>query len=210
MTGGTIAGILLSDLIRGQQNSWSEVYNPNRLLPLSKSTLTSIGEEVAHTVHVSSHEPLLLQVILLCLLEPNLLNYSHIDECNATTRATRTSCPELAPTVWTLKICFQIVVQSFKRGCTRLLCTRTALGTFINTLVTNELQIGHPSRIFFHFCILAKTSLTYTAAVCPHMKCVVKWNPVDGTFDCPCHGSSFDKYGRLISGPAKADLKPLS
>ena len=34
-------------------------------------------------------------------------------------------------------------------------------------------------------------------------------NPNDETFDCPCHGSDFDKYGRLINGPAKADLSPL-
>lgn len=44
--------------------------------------------------------------------------------------------------------------------------------------------------------------------VCPHMGCIVKWNPIDHTFDCPCHGSKFDHYGRCINAPAKADLSP--
>lgn len=46
------------------------------------------------------------------------------------------------------------------------------------------------------------------SAVCPHMKCIVKWNPIDATFDCPCHGSIFDHTGRCINGPAKANLSP--
>ena len=33
--------------------------------------------------------------------------------------------------------------------------------------------------------------------------------PLAGTFDCPCHGSYFDRYGRVIQGPAKADLQPV-
>ena len=36
--------------------------------------------------------------------------------------------------------------------------------------------------------------------------CLVQWNPIQSTFDCPCHGSYFDKYGRVVQGPAKADL----
>lgn len=40
------------------------------------------------------------------------------------------------------------------------------------------------------------------------MKALIQWNPNDKTFDCPCHGSIFDRYGRVINGPAKADLFP--
>ena len=32
MTHGTIAGILLSDLILGKQNEWSWLYNPSRII----------------------------------------------------------------------------------------------------------------------------------------------------------------------------------
>lgn len=47
------------------------------------------------------------------------------------------------------------------------------------------------------------------SAVCPHMKCNVKWNPIDYTFDCPCHGSIFDTDGRCMNGHAKANLSPV-
>jgi glycine/D-amino acid oxidase-like deaminating enzyme/nitrite reductase/ring-hydroxylating ferredoxin subunit len=45
------------------------------------------------------------------------------------------------------------------------------------------------------------------SAVCPHMKCLVKWNDAERTWDCPCHGSRFDYDGEVISGPALEDLE---
>ena len=46
------------------------------------------------------------------------------------------------------------------------------------------------------------------SAVCPHMGCLVQWNAAETSWDCPCHGSRFDKNGKLQNGPAIADLKP--
>ncbi|HET9252779.1 MAG TPA: FAD-dependent oxidoreductase [Candidatus Eisenbacteria bacterium] len=46
------------------------------------------------------------------------------------------------------------------------------------------------------------------SAVCPHLGCVVSWNSAERTWDCPCHGSRFDRYGRVITGPANVDLEP--
>jgi glycine/D-amino acid oxidase-like deaminating enzyme/nitrite reductase/ring-hydroxylating ferredoxin subunit len=43
-------------------------------------------------------------------------------------------------------------------------------------------------------------------ARCPHLSGVVRWNEVEQTWDCPCHGSRFDPYGRVIHGPAPSDL----
>ncbi|HET8935196.1 MAG TPA: Rieske 2Fe-2S domain-containing protein [Polyangiales bacterium] len=48
------------------------------------------------------------------------------------------------------------------------------------------------------------------SAVCPHLGCVVQWNAAERSWDCPCHGSRFDPYGRVLAGPAARDLRAVS
>ena len=42
---------------------------------------------------------------------------------------------------------------------------------------------------------------------CPHMGCQLEWNPDELSWDCPCHGSRFDIFGKLIDNPAQEDIK---
>jgi cytochrome b6-f complex iron-sulfur subunit len=50
---------------------------------------------------------------------------------------------------------------------------------------------------------------------CTHLGCVVPWRPDEqsedslaatGRFNCPCHGSRFDRYGVVKGGPAPRPL----
>ncbi len=38
--------------------------------------------------------------------------------------------------------------------------------------------------------------------VCTHLGCLVPWSESAGRFQCPCHGSQFQRDGTYISGPA--------
>jgi len=48
-----------------------------------------------------------------------------------------------------------------------------------------------------------------SSLVCPHLGCLVNWNDVENTWDCPSHGSRFDRRGRVICGAANQDVPPV-
>ncbi len=88
------------------------------------------------------------------------------------------------------------------------------------TVLTEELlhgksrygEVFSPSRTMLHKQ-LAYNGLEATASLllpssrrCPHMGCALKWNPVERSWDCPCHGSRFDEEGWLLDNPATGDL----
>lgn len=52
-------------------------------------------------------------------------------------------------------------------------------------------------------------NLELNSAVCPHLGGIIHWNTAEKTWDCPCHGSSFDCHGKTIKGPANVDLSPI-
>ncbi len=45
--------------------------------------------------------------------------------------------------------------------------------------------------------------------VCTHLKCIVKWNQTEKSWDCPCHGARYGIDGRILTGPSTQGLKPF-
>ncbi|MDQ2719176.1 MAG: FAD-dependent oxidoreductase [Bacteroidota bacterium] len=44
---------------------------------------------------------------------------------------------------------------------------------------------------------------------CTHIHCSVAWNTAEKTWECPCHGSRFDKDGEVYTAPARKNLDKI-
>lgn len=49
--------------------------------------------------------------------------------------------------------------------------------------------------------------LSFSTKRCPHLGCALKWNNIEHTWDCPCHGSRFDETGSIIDNPATGSIE---
>jgi Rieske Fe-S protein len=54
-----------------------------------------------------------------------------------------------------------------------------------------------------------KGKVSLLSPVCTHLKCIVRWNNAEKTWDCPCHGSRFNATGEVLTGPAEEDLEKI-
>lgn len=138
MTHGTIAGILITDLIMKRECAWTTLYDPAR------KTLRAALEYAKENLNVAAQYE-------------DYLTGGDVE-----------SAEEIA----------QGEGAIIRRGMSKLAVYRDEQGT-----------------------------LHERSAVCPHLGCIVSWNTLEKTWNCPCHGSSFDRYGRVINGPANSDLK---
>ena len=73
-----------------------------------------------------------------------------------------------------------------------------------------------PGSVTFHkeqkvFIVRAKEGYFYAlSAICTHLGCIANWKSEDGIIACPCHGSKFDKDGKVLDGPAPKPLPRFS
>jgi nitrite reductase/ring-hydroxylating ferredoxin subunit len=47
-------------------------------------------------------------------------------------------------------------------------------------------------------------------SACTHLGCLVKWDPNEHRFHCPCHGAIFDDNGQALRGPANKPLRTIN
>lgn len=52
-----------------------------------------------------------------------------------------------------------------------------------------------------------KSLITTKRPRCSHLGCALNYNKIDKTWECPCHGSRYDKAGNLLDGPAQTGIK---
>jgi glycine/D-amino acid oxidase-like deaminating enzyme/nitrite reductase/ring-hydroxylating ferredoxin subunit len=139
MTHGTIAGMLITDLILGKENQWATIYDPSR------KTLRAAKKFVKENLNVAGQYA-------------DLITPGEVD-----------SAAEIKPNSGAI----------IRRGLTKIAAYKDEAGK------VHELS-----------------------AVCRHLGCIVDWNSLEKTWDCPCHGSRYDALGKVIMGPANSDLPP--
>ena len=108
---------------------------------------------------------------------------------------------------------FYVATGFNKWGMTSSMIAADIMTDLVQNKINKYTSVFSPSRSIIHpqlalNALEAVTNiLTPTAPRCPHMGCALKWNNTEHTWDCPCHGSRFEKSGKLIENPATDDLK---
>jgi len=103
-----------------------------------------------------------------------------------------------------LNIMKMINLTSFnlKNGFTYILSKTKINYNFYPENVKIEMRHGKKCGIY-----IDKTGKEHIVSnICPHLKCNLIFNPVDKTWDCPCHGSRFNIDGKVIKGPSVFDI----
>ncbi len=64
-----------------------------------------------------------------------------------------------------------------------------------------------PAELSHHLIVLALAENEFVALspICTHQQCVVEVN--GARIVCPCHGSEYDRTGRVLTGPAPRALR---
>jgi glycine/D-amino acid oxidase-like deaminating enzyme/nitrite reductase/ring-hydroxylating ferredoxin subunit len=137
MTHGTIAGLLITDLIAGRENPWAGLYDPSR------KSLGAIKEFARENINVAAQ-------------------YADL-----VTPGEVTDVAQVAPGEGAI----------VRRGLKKIAVFRDTAG-----------------------------AVHERSAFCTHLGCVVQWNSLEQTWDCPCHGSRFQVDGHVVNGPANSRL----
>ena len=100
-----------------------------------------------------------------------------------------------------------------KWGMSSSMLSAMILTDLIRDKETPYAALFSPSRSMLHkqlLCNGVETTMNLlrpTKPRCPHLGCALRWNKEEHSWDCPCHGSRFDKNGKVLNNPATDDMQ---
>lgn len=60
------------------------------------------------------------------------------------------------------------------------------------------------------YIVRTEKELWAMSSVCTHLGCITQWKPESNQIACPCHGSKFERDGKVQAGPAPRPLPHFS
>jgi len=102
---------------------------------------------------------------------------------------------------------FAFVVVSFLRS--RRARIKIDAGTVLTAGPVEQFQPGSVTAFVrgkFYLCCLEDGGFLAVSRSCTHLGCTVPWRAEDRKFICPCHASTFDITGTVITPPAPRPL----
>lgn len=96
-------------------------------------------------------------------------------------------------------------------GMTTSAAAADILADMIQGKNNHYLEVFKTSRSIFHKQLFVNLGETAAGMIfpslkrCPHLGCSLHYNRTEHSWDCPCHGSRFDDFGKLIDSPAMKD-----
>lgn len=60
------------------------------------------------------------------------------------------------------------------------------------------------------YIVRTEKELWTMSSVCTHLGCITQWKPESNQIACPCHGSKFERDGKVQAGPAPRPLPHFS
>ena len=100
-----------------------------------------------------------------------------------------------------------------KWGMTGAMLSAMILSDIITDKKKDFAEIFSPSRSILKPQLLIngfeaiKNLMTFSKKRCTHMGCALKWNSVEHSWDCPCHGSRFSEKGEILDNPPNKNLE---
>ena len=100
-----------------------------------------------------------------------------------------------------------------KWGMTTSMVAAEILTDLVQGIDNPYAAVFSPSRSMLHKQLFvngvdaAVNLIRPTRPRCPHLGCALRWNHTERSWDCPCHGSRFDRHGNVLNNPAADDLK---
>ena len=98
-------------------------------------------------------------------------------------------------------------------GMTTSMVAASILSDMIQGIKNPYADVFSPNRSLLHPQLFANLGTTLfdmctpTTKRCSHLGCALKWNKLEHSWDCPCHGSRFDHRGKVVDNPAMKDKK---